>query len=231
VYNAHPDECGNYDADLGVISASCCVCGAFPAGAVFYLHDDPSLNDMPDTPADIAPGFTNDNAMYVGNYRVAQMPITGLKMCLAEKATGIELCYDVTDTDFTWTGDVPTEFTNPFQKVIFALSGQVPVGSSGSGNFIETKLSGPASNPGGAYCPGMIASSSPMYCWNCLSWPDDGRGAQITQVAGYGAWHLWGYGWDLYPWGHPDNPTRELAMLNECNGDTGPWDTFYMVAS
>jgi len=227
VYNAHPDECGNYDANLGVNSASCCVCSAFPAGAVFYLHDDHSLDDMPDTPALIAAGFSNDNAMYVGNFQVARMSITGLKICLAEKATGIELCYDVKDTDFTYTGMVPTEFTNPFQKVIFALSGQVPVGSSGSGNFIETKLSGPDGNP----CPGMTQSSSPMYCWNCLSWSDDGHGSQITQTRGYGAWHLWGYGWDLYPWGHPNNPTRELAMLVECNGHSGPWDIFYIVAS
>lgn len=203
---------------------------------IFFLHDDPETDDVPDAAADIAAGFKKDNSAYIGNEALAQSTLTGLKICLEEPGMDActEVCHEVKDNDFTYTGPgIPAEMTNNFQKVVIALSGQIDDGNTDNGvrgNFINTKLLGPD------YCPDANSGSSPMKCWMCLSWGTGGAGGQIRQWSGDTAnWHVWGFGVSMFREGRPDKPTEELMWGRPgtgytCNGAKGPWDTFFMVA-
>jgi hypothetical protein len=47
---------------------------------IFSYHDDDSKNDIPDNAADIGSGFENSNAFFVGNDKLSQAVLNGLKL-------------------------------------------------------------------------------------------------------------------------------------------------------
>eukprot|EP00959_Pyramimonas_sp_CCMP1952_P285475 5968994-Pyramimonas_sp.AAC.1 len=90
---------------------------------------------MPDSPEDIAAGFCNSNAMYLGNSALSSVTIPSLRMCARDSVGGESLCYDVKSDDWTYTGGgVPGAMTaSNYHKIIAALSGQIPDGENDNG--------------------------------------------------------------------------------------------------
>ena len=76
---------------------------------VFSLVDDDDVKDLPSTATEIASGFHNDNAYYIGNVILDNLWIKSAKMCLERsKARGdsecIANCLDI--FDFQWKAPV-----------------------------------------------------------------------------------------------------------------------------
>jgi hypothetical protein len=199
---------------------------------VLMYFDDDDTDDIPNTAADIIPGFQTDNAAYIGNEAVAALEITGVRFCVEDLSDSVcsVLCYDALESDWTYTGPIDSTLTTPFQKMVGALSGQIDDGNTengANGNFVDTQLGIDARAP----CISTSGSASPMYCWYCLSWGTGANGGQMRQWSGdLAQWHIWGHGIALFR----DLNDDELAWGASgytCNGDVGPWDSFYVIVT
>jgi len=207
-----------------------CVRGSLGPGeqVLLFYHDDDMVDDIPNTAEEIAAGFQNDNAAFVGNRRLQSMRLTGVRMCLEEShAPGSDckrICYKAVEGDWSYDGPgIAAGMANDWQKLTYALSGQIDNGLPGQGthgNFVEALLRD-------RHCLSTNKSDSPMYCWMCPAKYDHGAAGKMGQWAREsGNWHVWGYGMTLDRTSIGD----ELRWQDkECNDNAGPWDTFYVV--
>ena len=184
---------------------------------VFSLVDDNSVKDLPSTAAEIAAGFQNPNAFYIGNAKLETLDIKSAKMCLERSmARGDSKCntncLDIVDSH--WSNcDAHAIFSSGTKNVIMAMTGQLAMGSCS--NFYD----------GQTGCD----STTGDYCWSC------GRNGKVGQAGSIqNNWHAHNYGMNLRRDGGTDElyhytttTAGECAMVYE-NGETY-WDSFYIV--
>ena len=185
-------------------------CASDQGRVVFSLVDDNDVKDLPDTAAEIAAGFYNPNAYYIGNAELETIDIKSAKMCLERsKARGdsecITNCVDIVDSLFSCSpGSVSSSGT---KNMIIALTGQLEPNTC-----VEF------------YDQGTGCDSSSTYCWSCH------RTVKLGQASSYN-WHAHGYGMNLHRTGGSDElfhyPGQECSEVFE-NGETF-WDSFYIV--
>ena len=207
--NAH-----NWPSYVPPINSNSCAWDLYRTGGtvVFSLVDDNSVKDLPSSAAEIAAGFQNPNAFYIGNAELEAINIKSAKMCLERsKARGDSECntncLDIVDSH--WSGcDAHAIFSSGTKNVIMAMTGQLEPNTCGDFYI------------GQSGC----ASSSGDYCWSCH------RGGYLGQTSNYN-WHAHGYGINLHRSGGTDElfnyPGRECGVVYE-NGETY-WDSFYIV--
>ena len=184
---------------------------------VFSLVDDNSVKDLPSSAAEIAAGFQNPNAFYIGNAELEAINIKSAKMCLERsKARGDSECntncLDIVDSHWS-SCDAHAIFSSGTKNVIMAMTGQLAMGSCSS--FYD----------GQTGCD----STTGDYCWSC------GRNGKVGQASSIqNNWHAHNYGMNLRCDGGTDElyhytttASGECAMVYE-NGDTY-WDSFYIV--
>ena len=178
---------------------------------VFSLVDDNSVKDLPSSAAEIAAGFQNPNAFYIGNAELEAINIKSAKMCLERsKARGDSECntncLDIVDS--LWSCTPFSISSSGTKNMIMAMTGQLEPNTCS--NFYN----------GQSGC----ASSSGDYCWSCH------RNGLIGQASNYN-WHAHGYGMNLHRSGGTDEllhfPGHECAEVYE-NGEAY-WDSFYIV--
>ena len=184
---------------------------------VFSLVDDNSVKDLPSSAAEIAAGFQNSNAFYIGNAELEAINIKSAKMCLERsKARGDSECntncLDIVDSHWS-SCDAHAIFSSGTKNVIMAMTGQLAMGSCS--NFYD----------GQTGCD----STTGDYCWSC------GRNGKVGQAINIqNNWHAHNYGMNLWRDGGTDElyhyytvSNGECAMVYE-NGETY-WDSFYIV--
>ena len=207
--NAH-----NWPSYVPPINSNSCAWDLYRTGGtvVFSLVDDNSVKDLPSSAAEIAAGFQNPNAFYIGNAELEAINIKSAKMCLERsKARGDSECntncLDIVDSH--WSGcDAHAIFSSGTKNVIMAMTGQLEPNTCGDFYI------------GQSGC----ASSSGDYCWSCH------RGGYLGQTSNYN-WHAHGYGINLHRSGGTDelfnHPDGTCGVVYE-NGETY-WDSFYIV--
>jgi hypothetical protein len=188
-------------------------CASDQGRVVFSLVDDNEVKDLPDTAAEIAAGFYNPNAYYIGNAELETIDIKSAKMCLERsKARGdsecITNCVDIVDSLFSCSSCSPGCVSSSGTKnMIIALTGQLEP------NTCDV-----------FYEQGTGCDSSSTYCWSCH------RTVTLGQTSSYN-WHAHGYGMNLHRTGGSDElfhyPGQECSEVFE-NGETF-WDSFYIV--
>ena len=188
-------------------------CASDQGRVVFSLVDDNDVKDLPDTAAEIAAGFYNPNAYYIGNAELETIDIKSAKMCLERsKARGdsecITNCVDIVDSLFSCSpGSVSSSGT---KNMIIALTGQLEPNTCSV--FYDQ----------GTGCD----SSSGTYCWSCHRTVKIGQASSVNNN-----WHAHGYGMNLHRSGGSDElfhyPGEECSEVFE-NGETF-WDSFYIV--
>ena len=101
---------------------------------VFSLVDDDDVKDLPSTATEIASGFHNDNAYYIGNVILDNLLIKSAKMCLERsKARGdsecIANCLDIFDSQ--WKAPSCSALSSGTKNIIMAMTGQLEPGGCG----------------------------------------------------------------------------------------------------
>ena len=156
---------------------------------MFSLVDDNSVKDLPSSAAEIAAGFQNPNAFYIGNAELEAINIKSAKMCLERsKARGDSECntncLDIVDSHWS-SCDAHAIFSSGTKNVMMAMTGQLAMGSCSS--FYD----------GQTGCD----STTGDYCWSC------GRNGKVGQASSIqNNWHAHNYGMNL----RRDGGTDEL---------------------
>ena len=187
---------------------------------VFSLVDDDDVKDLPSTATEIASGFHNDNAYYIGNVILDNLWIKSAKMCLERsKARGdsecIANCLDI--FDFQWKAPSCSALSSGTKNIIMAMTGQLEPGG-GCGSFWDGGL------------PGFGCVGSEGYCWGCYN-----QYSAISDNYPPYNWHAMGYGMNLLRGGgtdellsYPSSPGQCVGKTLDGNGETF-WDSFYIV--
>ena len=193
---------------------------------VFSLVDDDDVKDLPSTATEIASGFHNDNAYYIGNVILDNLWIKSAKMCLERsKARGdsecIANCLDI--FDFQWKAPSCSALSSGTKNIIMAMTGQLEAG-------------GPCTSFWDGGVNGFGCAGSEGYCWGCSS-----SSTKFTQFANgviNANWHVNGYGMNLVRSGsldelmpYPSASTPAGLCVGETVDENGEsfWDSFYII--
>jgi len=158
--------------------------------------DDPSKDDVPDEQAEIAAGFSNSNAFYIGNAKLADLPIRAAQMCALASNARLEdgacqwSCADLPDSSeiARWPcSDSCNNLGSNQKKLIALLSGQAEARGGVFRGMPKAFFQGSASE---------------------LTWYVQGRGGAAANVPemymdipyydAVGGWHVQGYGITLW---------------------------------
>ena len=151
----------------------------------FYYRDSTTMDDIPNSAAEIAKGFSNQNAYYIGNEALVELEIQEAQLCVEDLAAEKRLCLPLEHResqlrfDGTLGGSVGGVGAvleglegNSMHTFIAILSGQIPDGQVGdftimdfatlwgknAGEMVSTK-------PNTCAQPQSTVFGEPMHCW------------------------------------------------------------------
>ena len=104
---------------------------------VYFYHDDPEKDDIPNAVRELENGFETPNAFYVGNDRVAAAEIEHFRMCYEVVQNGKckKKCHEWAERDYGYMGKVePRMARSTLHKAVWAMSGQVEPGDTYNGH-------------------------------------------------------------------------------------------------
>ena len=174
---------------------------------LYELEDDRSVDDVPNTPEEIASGFSTSNAYYIGNTALNALNFLRVEICAGVKSgdgTCNMDCHElrVVDiggqiTDASWTATkIPSDTSIPsnFKKMIACFTGQC-AGDSYGGNSGDA-----SSNKWFWHCNGDDVCSTKLWGMTPAgtAWGNNAKTASSigghTDHGGKVAWHVWGSG-------------------------------------
>jgi len=104
----------------------------------FYYGDDNSVDDIPNTLEEIAEGFSNANAYFIGNKALSELKLNEAQLCLEDTAAKEKklLCRTLNEGMLAYTGDLDERLTDTWHTMIAILSGQLsPTGKNQEVSF------------------------------------------------------------------------------------------------
>ena len=139
----------------------------------FYYRDTP-LDDIPNTEAEIAEGFSNSNAYFVGNAALAELDIDEAELCVEDLAAEKKLCLplDHRESELLYDGGVREalrgESVTSLHTLIGILSGQAAVPAATEELIWDMQhIVGPMLSTNAKMCvqPQATAFGTPLHCW------------------------------------------------------------------
>ena len=185
---------------------ACVSAAAASTGATVVLsyHDLDDADDVPDSGATIAAGFSTDSSFYIGNGALNALDIAEAEMCVWYESAGscVSHCVPITDSDFAYGGPELDWLRSGTHRVIALMSGQlesVTPDEDEHASFYPRKI---GSEVGPAWAP--------PNAWTC-SGPN-------TEDANTGTIRGWGWGWHAWGWGITFAPSGAKAQWEWADG-------------
>ena len=146
---------------------------------VLSYHDLDDADDVPDSGATIAAGFSTDSSFYIGNDALTALDIAEAEMCVWYESAGscVSNCVPITDSDFAYGGPELDWLRSGTHRVIALMSGQLETVTPDQGDdhasFYPRKIGsevGPAWAPPNAWTcsdPNLAAQATWEQCYDC----------------------------------------------------------------
>jgi hypothetical protein len=90
---------------------------------LFAIYDDRTKDDLPNTKAEIAAGFGNDNAFYIGNEALNRLDILSAEICAGACGSVMD-CHEIDNVQAAARTFAPTSLNTDLKKSIGCFTGQ-----------------------------------------------------------------------------------------------------------
>ena len=153
----------------------------WPLVPLFYRDDD-AADDVPNSEVEVARGFANRNAYFVGNLALSELQIDRAELCVEDEATSKKLCLPLVDELFVYKGEMReglnSSSVNNLHRAIAALSGQIMRGEAAAAEGADEDTNHgriiafeqfvgdlTTTNPSLCVQPQSTLFGEPMHCW------------------------------------------------------------------